>query len=169
VTSSYSHDERTPARVRRFLEPLLVLEVLVLLAVLTLMLTASDSEGLSTVVKLVGPPVLALTGTTSLWWAMRVQIRVEPDSYTLKLWPFWIRTRVPIQSIHDVYVREVRPLKQYGGWGVRWKPQDILYSVGGTTAATVEYHHKGKDRKLTVTTSKAEKLVTTIQTHRSVN
>jgi len=39
--------------------------------------------------------------------------------------------------------------------------------VGGTTAATVECHHKGKYRKLTVTTTQAEKLVTTIQTHRS--
>ncbi len=169
MTSSYTHDERTHARARRFLEPLLVVEVLVLVAVLLMMLTATGSESVSTVARIVGPPVLAMTGTSSLWWAMRVQIRVEPDSYNLKLWPFWIRTRVPIGSIRDAYVREVRPLRQYGGWGVRWKPCDVLYSLGGTTAATVEYHHKGKDRKLTVSTSRAEELVAAIQAHRSVS
>ena len=50
-------------------------------------------------------------------------------------------------------------MKEYGGWGVRAKRRDVLYSLGGRGAVTVEFRRKGQNRKLTVTTEQADELL----------
>ena len=42
---------------------------------------------------------------------------------------------------------------------MRAKRRDVLYSLGGTTAVTVEFRCKGQTRKLSVTTERADEFL----------
>ena len=90
---------------------------------------------------------------------MRVRVRVDNRHYSVRLWPTPLKSQVALREIREVYAREVDPMRDYGGWGLKGKRHDLLYSLGGKQAVTVEYRRKGQTRKLTVTTERADDLL----------
>jgi len=159
VPASFTHDEKAAARLHRFLGPLLLVEVVGVGMAMWAWWTFGDSGTVPGSFAVLGPVALAVAAPTAIWWLLRVRIHVDDRLYRVQLWPFPLRSEVPVRSIRDVYVREVRPLRQYGGWGVRWRRRgDVLYSLGGKKAVTVEYRRKGQTRKLTVTTERADEV-----------
>ncbi len=134
---------------------LAAIEVTVIVAVVSLTESGSIETGIVGIV----PAALAVMASLALWLAMRVRIRVDGHLFKLQLWPLPFKSKVPREAITQAYVREVRPLRQYGGWGVRTRRRDVLYSVGGTTAVTVEFHRNGTPRKLSVTTDRSDELL----------
>ena len=138
------------------------LTVLVAAAVVAVILAAvllADSGSIEFEFIGVVPGALVVLLVLALWSRVAVRIHVDEGLYSLQLWPFPFRSKVPRAAIELAYVREVRPLRQYGGWGVRTRRRDVLYSVGGTSAVTVEFHRKGKPRKLSVTTDRTDELL----------
>ncbi len=131
-------------------------------AVVAVILTAvllADSGSIESGLIGVVPGALVVLLVLALWSRVAVRIHVDDGLYSLQLWPFPFRSRVPREAITLAYVRDVRPFRQYGGWGVRTRRRDVLYSVGGTSAVTVEFHRKGKARKLSVTTDRTDELL----------
>lgn len=138
------------------------LTVLVAAAVVAVILAGvllADSGSIESGFIGVVPGALVVLLVLALWSNVAVRIHVDEGLYSLQLWPLPFRTRVPREAITLAYVRDVRPFRQYGGWGVRTRRRDVLYSVGGTSAVTVEFHRKGKPRKLSVTTDRADELL----------
>ncbi len=105
------------------------------------------------------PLAVVLCGTIAPMLILRLRIRVDDSHLRVQLWPAPPTTEIPREQIRSVYRTTVRPLRDFGGWGIKFKKGHRLYSWGGTNGVTIEYFHKGKDRKVTVTTERCDELV----------
>ena len=162
MPASFGHDKKMSQRMASWFRPLMVLEMVAVVVTMSLVLVREDSNSVWTWTWIIAFIVLIGLTLPAMLMAMRVRIHVGDHLYSLRLWPFPFRSNVPRRAIKAAYVREVRPLKEYGGWGVRAKRRDVLYSLGGTTAVTVEFRRKGQTRKLSVTTEQADELLAAV-------
>lgn len=79
--------------------------------------------------------VLALIFIASL----RVDVKLGDPGGTLavRLFPFPGR-RIPYTDITSVEVVHYRPVRDYGGWGIRWSRTGTAFTVSGNIAVRVE-------------------------------
>jgi hypothetical protein len=57
------------------------------------------------------------------WWLMSIRLvtSVDQTGVTYRLIPFHFRTRrIPWTKVAQAYIRQYRPLREYGGWGLRY-------------------------------------------------
>jgi hypothetical protein len=78
----------------------------------------------------------ALIGGVTLlalgWFAvLRLTTEVEDEALVLQFVPLWKKKRIPYASIRSVEARTYRPLREYGGWGIRYGRQGGAYNVSG--------------------------------------
>ena len=158
----FAHDEKTSRNVGRWLGPLLVFEAVVLGLIMWAVLKKEDHGSVWAWVGAIGPVMLLVAVCTVLFLGIRVRVRVDSRHYSVRLWPTPFKSQVALREIKDAYVREVDPMRDYGGWGLKGKRSDLLYSLGGKRAVTVEYRRKRQTRKLTVTTERADDLLTAL-------
>ena len=144
------------------LVPLLAFEGVVIGLIMWAVLKKEEPESAWAWVGAIGPLVLLVAVCTVLFLGIRVRVRVDSRNYSVRLWPTPFKSQVALREIKDAYVREVNPMRDYGGWGLKGKRHDLLYSLGGKQAVTVEYRRKGQARKLTVTTERADELLSAL-------
>ncbi len=137
----------------------IVVVAVAIVAVILMAVLLADSGSIEFEFIGIVPGAFVVLLVLALWSRAAVRIQVDDRLFRLQLWPLPFKSKVPREAITLAYVRQVRPLRQYGGWGVRTRRRDVLYSVGGTTAVTVEFHRNGTPRKLSVTTDRAEELL----------
>lgn len=140
---------------RRFYLLLLALDVVAALVVLLKSdssLAWSWANGAGLAMLIVGVVCVSIL-------SLRLRIHVDDSLYRVQVWPLPPASKIPIGEIQAAYPRAVSPLREFGGWGIRMKRGEVLDSLGGKNAVTVEYSRKGKDRKLTVTTEQADELL----------
>ena len=92
-------------------------------------------------------------------WVLQLRIHLDGRLYSVRIWPTPFKSQVPRRQIRGAYSREVDPMRDYGGWGLKGKRANLLYSVGGKKAVTVEYCRKGQTHRVTVTTERADELL----------
>jgi hypothetical protein len=85
---------------------------------------------------------LLICGTTLFLFAfsrLRLQTRVAADAIKVRLVPF-TEQQFRFENLAKVYTREYRPLKEYGGWGMRFsaKHGDAL-NVSGNRGVQLEF------------------------------
>ncbi len=129
--------------------------------VLTWLLVADASDKSPLVARWWLPLIALVSLGTSLM--LQIRIRVDTTQYCVQLWPWPIKTKIPVAEITAACIGTVRPFREFGGWGYRARPGRRLYSLGGRHGVTVEYQHKNKPRKLTVTTQQADGLLSALQ------
>ena len=151
--------QRVSKDVGRWLKPLAAFEAVVIILVMSLLLSQDGPSSPWEWVGLVGLVVLAGGVLPAILWTMQLRVRVDDRHYTVRLWPTPFKSQVRRREIREVYAREVDPMRDYGGWGLKGKRRDLLYSLGGKKAVTVEFRRKGQTRKLTVTTERADELL----------
>jgi hypothetical protein len=70
--------------------------------------------------------------------------------------PFILKTRtIPFQEIKDATVREISPLKDFGGWGLRKSKK--LGNAYTTTGKTILHIHTVSGQKINVTVTNSDK------------
>ena len=151
--------QRVSKGLGQWLKPLAVFEAVVIVLVVSLVLIEENPDSPWAWFGLFGLTVLAGGVLPAILWTMQLRVRVDDRLYIVRLWPTPFKSQVPRREIRDVYAREVDPMRDYGGWGLKGKRHDLLYSLGGKQAVTVEYRRKGQTRKLTVTTERADELL----------
>lgn len=60
----------------------------------------------------------------------RMETTVYPDRIDIHLWPL-ARRIIPAADIASVAARDYRPLREYGGWGIRGFGSNRAYNVSG--------------------------------------
>ena len=155
----FAEKQRVSKGVGQWLKPLAVFESVVVGLVMSLLLIKENPDSTWEWVGAIGLVVLAGGILPALLWTMQLRVRVRDRLYSVRLWPTPFKSQVPRRQISEAYSREVDPMRDYGGWGLKGKRSDLLYSLGGKQAVTVEYRRKGQTRKLTVTTERADELL----------
>jgi hypothetical protein len=82
--------------------------------------------------------ILVGVGVPLLLFTTRLTVEVRPDMLTASYRPFAGRKITP-QEISKAYARTYRPIREYGGWGVRWSPSNgSAYNVSGKQGVQLE-------------------------------
>jgi hypothetical protein len=62
----------------------------------------------------------------------KLTTRIDTDGIYFRLFPFQLRSRyIQWHEIASVEVRNYKPIKEFGGWGLRWSRDGKAYSVRG--------------------------------------
>ena len=109
---------------------------------------------LLTVVSLVsivasGPLGVVIAGGIVLFmWSLRLETEVRDDGLYLKFAPFHRSFRhVPWSEMDSFEAVTYRPIRDYGGWGIRWGPGKLAYNVSGSQGVRID---RSDDRELLV-------------------
>jgi hypothetical protein len=91
-----------------------------------------------------------------LFWNIRLETTISNAGISVKLFPFHFKCKfIPWDSISKVYVRKYSPLREYGGWGLRYGFGGKAYNIKGNMGLQI----KSKDSSnLLIGTQKAEEL-----------
>lgn len=75
-------------------------------------------------------------GLPGLFWYMHLVTEVRADGGYVRFVPFHLRwRRFAFEDIASCEARTYRPLREYGGWGIRWGPGGWAYNVSGNRGA----------------------------------
>lgn len=82
---------------------------------------------------------LLVVGTVAgLVYSLRLQTEVRTDGIYLQMWPLHRSfRRIPWSDIERYESTRYRPLREFGGWGIRWTPGKLAYNVSGTQGVRI--------------------------------
>lgn len=87
---------------------------------------------------------LVIIGTIAVFvYGLRLQTEVRDDGVYLKMWPLHRSyRRFPWSEIERYEQKQYRPIRDFGGWGIRWAPGKIAYNVSGDQGVWIELTNK---------------------------
>lgn len=114
-------------RERQWIARTIWVPVLLAVAVagLLVMVVTGDNDTIVIVAAALGVLVLIVLGFAHL------TTTVDEDALTLSYVPFW-RRRIALGEIATAAPRSYRPIREWGGWGIRGWGRNIAYTVHGT-------------------------------------
>ena len=87
-----------------------------------------------------GRDLLALGGAALLVRVASLTTEVRDDGVYVRFAPFHSSfRRIPFSDLTDVQATGYSPLR-YGGWGIRWSPSGVAYTVSGKTGIRLEWN-----------------------------
>jgi hypothetical protein len=91
---------------------------------------------------IVGPGImLFVIGMTYLFYAMKLITEVRSDGLFVRFFPLSQRI-IPYETITSCVSRTYSPIKEYGGWGIRWGRSGRAYNVSGNQGVQLELSDK---------------------------
>ncbi|WP_440992080.1 DUF6141 family protein [Haloarchaeobius baliensis] len=83
---------------------------------------------------------LIIVGVIALFlYSLRLETEVRADGLYLRLWPLHRSfRRISWTEINRYESRQYDPLREFGGWGIRWVPGKIAYNVSGNQGVWIE-------------------------------
>ena len=122
---------------------------------------------------LLGSIALLTLGTTSVFglvvfgavavfvFSLRLETEVRDDGIYVKMWPLHQSfRRIGWSEIERYEPKTYRPIRDFGGWGIRWAPGKIAYNVSGNQGVLL---HRLNDRDVLVGSQRVEDLVEAIE------
>jgi len=96
-----------------------------------------------------------------LWllYRMELEVRVEPDALSVRFPPF-IRRKIPYAEIRSAEARTYNPLREYGGWGIRFGRAGKAYNVTGNQGVQLEL---ASGERLLLGSQRSDELAAAIQ------
>ncbi|HLO44918.1 MAG TPA: hypothetical protein VK175_11350 [Leadbetterella sp.] len=99
---------------------------------------------------------LLLLVVLALFWYMRLETIITENGVYVQLFPFHLRKRyIAWERVQQCYVRQYKPLREFGGWGIRYGFAGKAYNVAGNEGLQLVY---GSNEKLLIGTQKSEEL-----------
>ena len=92
--------------------------------------------------------------------SLKLETEVRRDAVLVRLWPIhrsWVR--IPLATIQEAEAVTYRPIREYGGWGLRYGPNGKAYNVSGNRGVQLAY---GAGRRLLIGSRRPEELARTI-------
>lgn len=83
--------------------------------------------------------ILVGLGLPALFISTKLVVEVKKDALYYRFYPFhlaWHRLAYP--EIKSAEARTYRPIKEYGGWGIRYGPKGKAYNVSGDRGVQLE-------------------------------
>jgi len=78
-------------------------------------------------------------GLPALFFFGRLVTEVRDDGIYIRLFPLhWTFRRIAFTEVKQYEVRTYRPIKEYGGWGIRYGSKGKAYNVSGDRGVQIE-------------------------------
>ncbi|MEN9960185.1 MAG: hypothetical protein RL045_436 [Bacteroidota bacterium] len=77
-----------------------------------------------------------------LFWQMKLSTRISQEGIYVRFFPFHFKEKFfPWETISASYVRTYSPLKEYGGWGIKYgfNGQGLVYNVAGNVGLQLQF------------------------------
>lgn len=88
--------------------------------------------------KVVGPIILALIwGVFYLFFYMRLIVVVGENALLIHFRPL-VKKIIEYNKIQSCEAVEYRPIREFGGWGIRFRAGEVAYTVSGTRGVRLE-------------------------------
>ncbi|NHN59252.1 MULTISPECIES: hypothetical protein [Halorussus] len=101
-----------------------------------------------------------LGGVALLFRVAALRTEVRDDGVYVQFAPFHRSSkRVPFSELADVQAAGYSPLR-YGGWGIRWSPSGVAYTVSGKTGVRLK---RAGGKSTFVGSDRPDKLVAAVQ------
>jgi hypothetical protein len=105
--------------------------------------------------------VVVALAVCGFMWSLRLITEVRDDGLYIRFAPLHRSfRRVSWTAIDSVEATRYRPLREHGGWGIRWRPGTIAYNVSGSRGI---YLTRPDDRDLLVGSQRPDELATAIR------
>lgn len=85
--------------------------------------------------------VLVLLSVTYFFYRIKLIYSITEKSIIINFAPFLKKT-IQINDIVGISIIKYRPLKDYGGWGIRIKNNITAYTIGGNTGILISLKNK---------------------------
>jgi hypothetical protein len=120
--------------------------------------------GIALLMLVLGPVLwgglLVVGAVAGFVYSLRLQTEVRADGIYLKLWPLHRSfRRISWSEVERYESIQYRPLRDFGGWGIRWAPGKIAYNVSGNRGVWFE---RTEGRSVLVGSQRPEELVSAI-------
>lgn len=84
-------------------------------------------------------------------YSLRMITEVRKDGLYVRFYPFHLSFRsFPIKSIQSYDILTYNPIRDYGGWGIRYGLKGTAYNAKGNKGVHFEFVEGGKVKKLLV-------------------
>ncbi len=93
-------------------------------------------------------------GITLLFCKLKLTTEVGPNGIYIRFFPLTSR-KISFDSITSCKARTYRPIREYGGWGIRFSRKGRAYNVSGNRGVQLEFK---QGRSLLIGSQKAEEL-----------
>ena len=104
---------------------------------------------------------VTLLATISFLYFAKLVVKVEEDGIHVRLIPLHVSDRIiNFDEIKSFSAEDYRPIKEFGGWGIRWRPGKIAYSTSGSEGVRIKRKDK---RDVMIGSKKPEKLAKAIK------
>ena len=78
-------------------------------------------------------------GLPVLFWFMKLKLRVSSEGLHYQFFPIHIKERlIPFEDIKSYKARTYSPIKEFGGWGIRFGFESKAYNVSGDKGLQIE-------------------------------
>lgn len=101
---------------------------------------------------------LITAGIALLFYKLKLITTVGPDGITIRFFPLTSKY-ISFDSITSCKARTYRPIREYGGWGIRFSRRGRAYNVSGDRGVQLEF---SESRPLLIGSQKAEQLAEVI-------
>lgn len=82
-------------------------------------------------------PILLTLGAIVLLYYLRLETTIDTQGIHYKFFPI-PKKLIPWHEIEECYVRQYSPLREYGGWGIRFGFSGKAYNVKGNKGIQVK-------------------------------
>lgn len=100
-------------------------------------------------------------GMTYLFKILALVTEVRDDGLYIQYIPFK-RRKIAYQAIRSASAIEYKPIKEYGGWGIRYSKKGKAYNVSGNHGVQLEFY---QGKPLLIGSQQAEVLSAAINSH----
>lgn len=77
---------------------------------------------------------------TAVFFSFKLETRIDSDGIHVKFFPFHLSFRTyPWEKIRNCYVRKYKPVREYGGWGLRGLGDNRALNVKGNMGIQIEF------------------------------
>ena len=100
-------------------------------------------------------------GLPALFFFSQLVTEVREDGIYIRFFPFhWTFRRIAFTEVKQCKVRTYRPIREYGGWGIRYGCKGKAYNVSGDRGVQIELLN---GKRLLIGSQRAEELWQAIQ------
>jgi hypothetical protein len=105
-------------------------------------------------------------GLPFFFYWMSMTTEVQPGVLFVRFKPFHMKpVRIPLHTVRDFEKVTYDPIREYGGWGIRWSTKGKAYSMSGREGVLLHFYNQ---KPLLVGSQRAAELFRAIEQAKSL-